>query len=161
MGRLALRSGRVRAPARRRCQFALEALETRGLLSSGLYQYPLPSSGGAGTPVPEFLTLGPDDHVWFTLPSEDMIGEFNPATQAYSLYKVPTVGSTPRDVTVGPDGNLWFTERNANQIGMINPSTHAVSEFSTDANAPQDIVSGPDGNLWFTSFGGLVGGGYD
>lgn len=158
MARFASRSVRSRDPARRRRRFALEALEARNLLSSGLYEYPLPSSGGAGAPVPEFLTLGPDGHIWFTLPVEDMIGEFDPNTHSYSLYSVPTYLSTPRDLTVGPDGNIWFTERNANQLGMINPSTHVISEFSTGTNAPQDIVTGPDGNLWFTSFGKAVGG---
>jgi streptogramin lyase len=140
-----------RSPNRCRRQFRLEGLEDRSLLSgiSGVTEFGLSSPQAALSAI----TAGPGGDLWFTDRGGNAIGTINPATDAISLYPVPTASAWPYGIVAGPDGNLWFTEKSAIKIGMINPTTHAISEFALPSGfaAPAGITAGPDGNLWFTN----------
>ncbi|HEY4388407.1 MAG TPA: hypothetical protein VGN34_28480 [Ktedonobacteraceae bacterium] len=105
----------------------------------------------AGYSSPLFVAVGPDGNVWFTQPSTDAIGEFNPVTASFSKYAV-TKGSGPYDLIVDKNGNLWFSEFTGNRIGFLNTQTHAVVETpipTLDSN-PYGITLDSQGTAWFT-----------
>ncbi len=149
------RTRRDRRPSQRtRARFRLERLEDRCLLASvaSITEIPLPS-GSSFSPGMQFLTVGPDDNIWFADGGANAIGNINPTTHDYSLYTIPTANAGPRGITVGPDGNIWFTEYLANKIGTLNLTTHVFSEFTLPTGYTHwaNITAGPDGNLWFTT----------
>ena len=115
-------------------------------------EIPLPSSVGFEGADHVSITAGPDGNIWFADYDGNTIGKIDPATDAITVYTVPTANAGLEDITAGPHGNLWFIEKAANQVGMINPTTGAITEFPVPtANSWLDsITTGPDGNLWFT-----------
>jgi streptogramin lyase len=113
----------------------------------------------AGGTKPLDITTGPDGNLWFTAPSQNMIGRIIASGPAVGSVKLFNAGGTtqpaqqvqPVGITSGPDGNLWFTSQSQNMIGRITTSG-SVTLFPLDAGTqPVDITAGPDGNLWFTS----------
>lgn len=145
--------GRRRTPASPRSRPALERLETRFLLATGITEFsPLPTAGSQ----PEALTLGPDGNMWFTeVGRVNQIGRI--ALDGTLLGETPlAANSLPASITVGPDGNLWFTEQNANKIGRVNTAGTLLGEtvIPTPNSQPLGIVAGPDGNLWFVESNG-------
>ena len=57
------------------------------------------------------------------------IGRFNPASDTWSEYVIPTPNSTPTGLMAGPDGNIWFAELGGGKISRISPSG-TITEFS-------------------------------
>ena len=56
--------------------------------------------------------------VWFTDSLQSILGTFNPASAAFSLYNTPTSNSHPHDgLNIDASNNLWFTEEFANKLG--------------------------------------------
>jgi streptogramin lyase len=111
-----------------------------GTLGSGR-----PSNDGA-------IAVGSDGNLWFTEPDANKIGVFNPFTDTFAEFTLPTPNAEPQGIASGSDGNLYFTESGAGQIGEINPTSHAITEFPLAKlnSGPGGITAGPDGNLWFT-----------
>ncbi len=101
-----------------------------------------------GNTRPIFMTVGPDDALWFT------DGLF--AIWRMSLSGSFTRFSTPTsvfDIAAGADGNLWFTtESPPGQIGRITPGG-SITLYSLSTGAwSWGCALGPDGNIWFTTF---------
>src|SRR5258708_34735202 len=99
--RLISRDGRARAGKFLRP--VPESLEGRWLLTTAVSEFPLRTMGGHS----EYVTLGPDKHIWVTLSSNN-IGQLNTSTGAIKQYPIPSPNSTPGAIITGPDGNLWF-----------------------------------------------------
>jgi virginiamycin B lyase len=118
-----------------------------------IQEYPLP----AGHTSPLFIDIAPDGHLWFTEPTSDAIGEFDPLSGQFKLIDVPTKGSAPHDLVVDKNGNIWFTELLASQIGFINVKTRQIVETPTPGvSHPYGITMDPKGNIWFTeNFAGI------
>src|SRR5215472_17752274 len=77
----------------------------------------------AGGTKPLDITTGPDGNLWFTAPSQNMIGQI---TTSGSVKTFNAGGTTqpaqqvqPVGITSGPDGALWFTAQSQNMIGRI------------------------------------------
>ena len=95
---------------------------------------------------------------WFTEPSTNRIGRFNPATTtSFEWYPV----TTPNSELAGLDlalGYVWFTEYDSGQVGQLQKLgyTGRVRELPLPgANpAPSDIALGPDGCAWVSASGG-------
>jgi virginiamycin B lyase len=115
------------------------------------FELPNPNSN------PFFLTVGPDNTLWFTENSGNRIGRITVDGQI-TEFELPNPNSRPTGITLGPDGNLWFTEGGGNmgvhgghRIGVITPDGQILHEFPITANSySYAITVGPDGNLWFT-----------
>jgi streptogramin lyase len=109
---------------------------------------------------PIFVSLDASGNVWFTTPNNSMIGEFNPATQAYVGQWSVTSGSGPWDLTFN-NGQIWYTEHYVSAVGSFNPVTHAHTDVKTptaNSNPYGIVASDPaNGNLvWFTENNGSV-----
>jgi virginiamycin B lyase len=104
---------------------------------------------------PAFVTVGPDNNLWFTESRGSRIGKITVDGQI-TEFDLPDPNSWPNGITLGPEGNLWFTERDGNRIGVITPDGQILHEFpvTTRGSGPRQITVGPDGNLWFAEGSG-------
>jgi virginiamycin B lyase len=102
--------------------------------------------------MPHDSAVDAKGNIWFTLQATGHIARFNPETQEWKLFKVPTEDSGPHGLVSDSLGNIWFTENYAGKIGRLNPVSGAIKEFTPPtAKDPHTPVMGPDGALWFTA----------
>ena len=104
---------------------------------------------GDGVSMPDNITTGPDNDLWFTNAGNDSIGH----TNGRRFEKITGDGiSRPRAITTGPDGALWFTNALRDSIGRVTVDGK-VSIYTSQGNIgdANDIVTGPNGALWFTN----------
>lgn len=149
------RNRQTRSPLRRTTD--VERLESRLVLSSGVTEFPVATTGfwvGNGL---DGITKGRDGEVWFTNRGNGQIGSINAAGDV-TTYQSGM--SRPASIVLGADGDLWFTTDTG--IGRFDPRTQVFDSFSTQASGglyqPESIAVGADGNLWFTdSIGGDIG----
>ena len=113
-------------------------------------EFPLPTPAAAingfGVPQggPVGITKGADGNVWFTQPTNGLIGRITPSG-AITEFPLPQ-GTTPIGITPGPGGNVWFFTGggSASKIGRITP-TGGVSEFAIPSSGsfPYGMTEGP------------------
>jgi virginiamycin B lyase len=102
--------------------------------------------------VPHDSAVDAKGNVWFTLQETGHLARFNPETQQWKLFKVPTEDSGPHGLVIDASGVVWFTENYAGKIGRLDPKTGAIQEFvPPTAKDPHTPVIGPDGAVWFTA----------
>jgi streptogramin lyase len=99
-----------------------------------------------------FLAFDKQGRAWFPMPMSNSLGMFNPATNTFSQWAVPTPSSGPWDVAIDSIGRIWFTEHYVNKIGYFDPATRSFVEISTpQANSqPYGITVDSSNNVWFT-----------
>ena len=116
--------------------------------SGWIGSYQLPAGYGQAL----FLAFDAQGNLWFPMPMSNSLGMFNPHTQAFQQFAVPTANAGPWDIAIDHNGNIWFTEHYTNKIGMFNPTTQTMQEFATPASAsqPYGIVVDAANNIWFT-----------
>ncbi len=108
----------------------------------------------SGYTSPLFVVVDTMGHLWFTEPTSDAIGEYDPVNEIWSQWSVKS-GSAPYDLLFDTHGNLWFTEFAGNAIGYLNIHTHSVVEtpIPTAGSDPYGITLDPKGNIWFAENG--------
>jgi streptogramin lyase len=99
-----------------------------------------------------FLAFDKSGRVWFPMPMSNSLGMFDPSTNTFNQWAVPTPGAGPWGVAIDSNGVVWFTEHYANKIGSFNPTTHTFTEIATSqANSqPYGITVDSANNVWFT-----------
>ena len=62
-----------------------------------------------------------NDHVaWVAFRSGDRIGQFDPRTQEWTTYLLPTLGAEPRFITVDrPTGEVWVTYSRTGKLARL------------------------------------------
>ena len=89
--------------ARRNQRFALERLEDRLLLTVGVEEIPLRSTGGGVAGITS--GVNGDPNLYFTMPSTNSIGVYNPKTAGPVLqYPIPTLNANAQNLAVGDSG---------------------------------------------------------
>ena len=81
-----------------------------------------PPAGSAPKFSPNAIVAGPDGNIWFNDVGDNLIWRFNPSTQAFNSFNVPTASAfsgnvQPTGMIVGPDNNIWFTEND--EVGAL------------------------------------------
>jgi virginiamycin B lyase len=157
---LDMRSHRRRRSVRR-AALALESLEGRTLMASGLAEFSGPFS------VPVDILTGPDGNLWVLNSGSrgaSTITVIAPDLTIKGNYTIPTSNASASAITVGPDGNLWFVEEAASKIGKVTPAgditEYPIPNTLEDVGfasgplevsaTPTSLVTGPDGAIWFT-----------
>jgi virginiamycin B lyase len=67
---------------------------------------------------PEGLTIGADNHIWFTECDKGKLARLND-NGSVTEFPLPNANSMPNSITSGPNGTLWFTEIHTSQIGRF------------------------------------------
>jgi streptogramin lyase len=109
--------------------------------------YTLPAMAGN---QPIFVEPDASGSIWFTTPNNNLIGEFDPATETFVGQWAVTPGTGPWDL-VFAQGALWYTERFVSAVGRFDPVAHTHVDFQTPSpNAhPYGIAAGGS-RVWFT-----------
>ena len=103
-----------------------------------------------GYTSPLFIVADPAGHLWFTQPTSDAIGEFDPVKDVWNQWPVAK-NSQPYDIALDAQGNLWFTEFGGNRIGFFDTHTHTLVEtpVPTAQSDPYGITIASNGVVWF------------
>ena len=101
------------------------------------------------------VALAPDGGVWYTASSSNLVGRFDPATQAIREYPLATPDHGPHGLTVDKDGTPWFTAYRLAKIGKIDRRTGQITyyEIPIPKATPHSIAVGPTGTVFFTVSG--------
>lgn len=94
--------------------------------------------------------------VWFAETGANQIGRFDPSTETFVEYPLPTPGGQPTRLAVDGRGVVWFTDIVANAIGRLDPISEEVRMYSvpTPGSRPSGLVFDRKGYLWFTQESG-------
>ncbi|MGD0964731.1 MAG: carboxypeptidase regulatory-like domain-containing protein [Candidatus Acidiferrales bacterium] len=82
--------------------------------TSKLYQPP--TAGATPYGIIEDRKSG---YIWYADQSGDNITQFDPKTEKFVEYPLPTRPSTPRFIDIDSDGKVWFTEYWVGRIGYL------------------------------------------
>jgi virginiamycin B lyase len=114
------------------------------------YAVPTPNS------TPYDLVYDHDrDILWFTEQGANKIAYFEPDSENFTEYDIPTTGSAPAGIALSPDGTVWFVEKDANQLARFEPQGEIFSEFAyplQDATL-EDVTVSNSNSVWFTAPG--------
>jgi len=107
---------------------------------------------------PLFLAIDEVGNVWFTEPSTDALGRYDPSDNSWHQWYLKQ-NSSPYDLTFDSNGKLWFTEFGTNDIGFLDPLTNKVVEnpIPTHASNPYGIAVDPHGTVWFAENAAGIG----
>jgi virginiamycin B lyase len=112
-------------------------------------------------PYPHDPAVAPDGSVWYTGQRANVIGRFDPSTQQFKEFALPTPNSGPHGLQPDKEGNIWYTGNAAALIGKVDAKTGKVTEYKMPdpkARDPHTIVFLKDGTLLFTvQAGNFVG----
>lgn len=127
--------------------------ENKGVL--GLYnpsdnstrRFALPEEG-----VPSGIAIGGNGSLWMPIiagDGNDKVVKFEPATERFSSYEIPTPNARPAGVAPDRMGNIWFAEAGANSIAKIDPATGNITEFKPQSSLqaleePAAVFPDPD-----------------
>src|SRR5262245_1172752 len=114
---------------------------------------PLPAAEIAVPRGASFLTVGPDQNVWYAVSQDGQFGFIAP-DGTVTEFQYGGLGSFTGGIAAGSDGNLWLTEIGQSEIVKATLTGTATNRYvPTNRGGPQGIVLGPDGNIWFTEAG--------
>ncbi len=133
----------------RRNRLGIDPLEERSLLSAVITEYSALSSGSNGTPTQ--LTFASDGNIWFTEPSADEIGVFNPTSDTVSDQIYTTgINADPLGIAATTN-NVWFTLSAAGQLGQMTVNPPGSPTLHELQYPPPDPVTYPSAGI--TTFG--------
>ncbi|MDQ3851675.1 MAG: copper resistance protein CopC [Thermoproteota archaeon] len=90
----------------------------------------------------------------------DKIVKFDPSTEKFSSYDVPTPNAGPAGTISDRFGNIWFAEAGANGIAKVDPATGNITEYKPDnprqtLDEPSAVFADPDGyNIYISEHSG-------
>lgn len=118
-----------------------------GLDGGILARHKIPSPGAG----PHGLGIGPDNAVWWTGKTGNMIGRFDPQTRATTIYPLEHIPATPIYIVADNDGAMWFTELEGSRLGRIDEGGNlSFFDLPTPNARPIAVFPGPDAQIWFT-----------
>ncbi len=72
--------------------------------------------------VPLLVTNGPDK-----------VYKFDPASEKFTPYNIPTADGRPAGITMDSLGNIWFAELDAGKIAKVDPATGKITEYAPNS----------------------------
>jgi virginiamycin B lyase len=102
---------------------------------------------------PHDPAVAPDGSIWYTGQRANVVGRFDPKTQEFKEFALPTPNSGPHGLQADKDGNIWYTGNAAGLIGKIDPKSGKVTEYkmpNPKARDPHTIAFLQDGRIFFT-----------
>ncbi len=97
--------------------------------------------------------FAPDGSVWYTGQMANVLGRFDPKTQAFREFHLPD-GSGPHGLIADHDGNVWYTANFKAYIGKLDPRTGKVTQYPMPdprARDPHTLLLAPNGQIYFTA----------
>lgn len=115
--------------------------------ASLVYNYQQP----AGFAGPLFLAIDASNHIWFTEPGNNALGELIPGPRPrWHQWNLPTPAAIPYQLLFDRKGNLWFSEFGSGKLGFFNPRSQRFVETSlpTVNSHPYGMTLDSHGTIW-------------
>jgi copper transport protein len=109
------------------------------------------------------IAIDRNDSLWVPLVvanGADKVVKFDPATDKFSSYDIPTPDARPAGTTSDRFGNIWFAEAGSNSIAKVDPATGNITEYKPKIprqtlDEPTAVFADPDGyNIYISEHGG-------
>jgi copper transport protein len=115
--------------------------------NSSSRRYVIPGEG-----IPSGIAIDGNGSLWVPLvvaSGGDKVIKFDPATEQFSSYDIPTPDARPAGVTSDPRGNIWFAEAGAGSIAKVDTATGNITEFkpkvsSETLDEPAAVLADPN-----------------
>lgn len=120
------------------------------------FEVPMTPAPESGNPIPYGLRVAPDGSVWGTELHGNRIFRFDPRTERFAVWRMPTPVGGPRRPDFGRDGTFWVPEYAANRIARFDPETGAFEEYElplADALPYITRVDRARGHVWIGTAG--------
>lgn len=120
------------------------------------YDVPVPPTDAGGSNIPYGLRFGPDGILWGTQLIGNRLVRFDPKSEDFETYTLPTSHSGPRRPDVGPDGIVWIPQYSASKLARFDPATETFTEYDlpiADALPYIVRVDGDRGWVWIATAG--------
>jgi virginiamycin B lyase len=125
--------------------------------------FPVPAhpvmSNVAGGPVPYELRAARDGAIWGSELQGNRIFRFDPKTEAFRTWDLPTSHSGPRRLDIDAHGNVWIPQYGAGTIAHLDVAANKMTEISLPiANTAPYIVrvDDPRNVVWIATGAGDV-----
>jgi copper transport protein len=126
--------------------------------NSSIGRFVIPDEG-----ITSGIAIDRNGSLWVPLVVEngaDKIVKFDPSTEKFSSYNIPTPEARPAGTTSDRFGNIWFAEAGANSIAKVDPATGNITEYKPNSprqtlDEPTAVFADPDGfNIYIAEHGG-------
>ena len=108
------------------------------------------SVGGPGS-----LVIDKDGIVWAVTLLGNSIVRFDPESEEFVEFLLPTKNAQPYDIAADSKGRIWFVEKNAGNLGYLDQSTQKVVEMNIGAgSAPMGITVDDKDDVWIGEVNG-------
>lgn len=131
---------------------------------SRTFEVPVDPMPDGGSTIPYGMRVGPDGVVWATQLVGNRLIRFDPRTEEFRLYPLPTSFSGPRRLDVGPDGTVWVPEYAGNKLVRFDPASERFGEYPfpiADALPYVVRVDPRRGTVWIGTAAGDVVASFD
>lgn len=104
----------------------------------------------SGVGSPGELIVDSKDRIWFVQHMGNSIGMFDPETEKFVEYNIPTPNSHPYSLAADDKNNIWFVEWNSNKIGKLDFSLKKIVEYALPDGRHRlsSIAIDKDQNIW-------------
>jgi copper transport protein len=82
--------------------------------------------------IPSGIAMDGNGSLWVPIVvgnGSDKVVKFDPASEQFSSYNIPTPDARPAGITSDRLGNIWFAEAGADSIAKIDPATGNITEY--------------------------------
>jgi copper transport protein len=126
--------------------------------NSSSRQFVIPGEG-----IPSGIAIDRNGSLWVPLVvanGADKVIKFDPSTEKFSSYDIPTPDARPAGTTSDRFGNIWFAEAGSNSIAKVDPATGNITEYKPKnprqtLDEPAAVFADPDGfNIYIAEHGG-------
>ena len=100
---------------------------------------------------PRRVQIDADGMVWFCVFEDGKIDRFDPKTETFKEFPLPSAKSHPYALGIAPDRSLWYSSESRDVIGRLDPGSGKVTEYPMPYadNGMRDFFLDKDGHMWF------------
>jgi virginiamycin B lyase len=113
-------------------------------------KYPVPTKDG----LPRRIQIDSKGIIWFGEYNRGKLGRFDPKTEAFQEYDLPTGRLThPYGLGIDGNGDIWYTSYYFDVLGRLEPSTGKITQypFPHSENTIREFFLDTAGRMWYGS----------
>ncbi len=78
---------------------------------------------------PGNVIVGKNDIIWFVMHLGNSVVRFDPASEEFTEFLLPTKNGQPYDLAEDPQGRIWFIEKNGGKFGFLDTAKKKITEI--------------------------------
>ncbi len=78
---------------------------------------------------PGNVIVAKNDIVWFVMHLGNSLVRFDPASEEFTEFLLPTKNAQPYDLAEDPKGRIWFIEKNGGRFGFLDTAKKKITEI--------------------------------